>query len=127
MSSPSRQGRPAIALSQRRKHRVSFWLSDSEYALLALRADLAGLQRHQLARSLALYGAIEVSRVPRVNFEAVAQLVRLGVLLNQAIVLTRRTGTIADGFITSILDLKNLLMQMHEVLTTSPSESSSDR
>jgi hypothetical protein len=127
MTSPARQGRPAIAASQRRRHRVSFWLTDAEHALLILRADLAGVQRHDLARSLSLYGAIAVSRVPRINYEAVAQLVRLGVLLNQAVVLSRRAGAFTDDLRASLLDLKNFLMHMHEALTTAPPESPVDR
>lgn len=126
MTSSARQGRPTIALSQRRRHRVSFWLSDTDYALLSLRAKLAGVRRHHLARSLSLYGAVAVSRVPRVNFEVVAQLVRLGVLLNQAIVLTRRTGTNTEDLRASILELRKQLVHMHEALTTS-SESCGDQ
>jgi len=84
-----RRGRPRLPLQLRRTNPIVFRVNDPELALLELRADLAGTRPSNLARVLSLYGAITVSPVPRINYAAVSQLVRIGVLLHQAVRLLR--------------------------------------
>jgi hypothetical protein len=74
-----------LPLSERRNRQLPLYFSRRELALLEHRADRAGLPAHALARSLALYGKVEVPPVPRANYAVVGQLGRIGNLLNQAL------------------------------------------
>jgi hypothetical protein len=80
-----RGGRPRLPIPETRRTRLKINLTDLEHSHLTARAERAGLSPALLARSLSLYGEIRVSPVPRVNYAAVGQLTRIGVLLNQLV------------------------------------------
>lgn len=78
-------GRPPLPREQSRTRRHNLNLTPFEEELLEARALAAGVPSYHLVRCLALYGALPVYQVPAVNYGCVAQLSRIGTLLNQAV------------------------------------------
>jgi hypothetical protein len=110
-------GRPKALF--RRWVRVRLYLTENEHRHLIARAELAGVPLGVLARSLSLYGTIQVAPVPRVNYAAVLQLIRVGVLLNQAL-RKLHSGEIPPELGTAIADALTVLTGLRKVLVTAP-------
>jgi hypothetical protein len=118
-------GRPSLPPDAARTRRLHLNFTEYEDQLLAARARSAGVPPYHLARCLALYGTLPVSQVPAVNYACVAQLARIGSLLNQA-VHRLHTGELPDDFREVLANLEQQLRLTRIALVTPPDESSEE-
>lgn len=86
--------RPRKNKTESRAASVSFRLTPDELAAVEARAKKAGLTRSDYLRRMAVKGHISVAPPPRLDFQLVAELNRIGVNLNQLTRAANATGQV---------------------------------
>ncbi len=97
-----RGGRPRLSLDERRSYQVRIGFTPSQYEKLEERAESAGLNETELIRRLSINQ--QFCTVPAINRNALIELNKIGVNLNQ---LTKIANSNSDNnFLRSIDEIK---------------------
>lgn len=108
--------RPRKAAATRRTHPITFWLTPDEFARLEATALQAGLRVNELARRVTCHGRqrVVIQTTRRHDPAFIAQLRRLGNLLNQLTMRSHLTGRVSPKVEVLCDEIRELVLRAAE-------------
>jgi hypothetical protein len=103
--------RPRKKPQERRSAVVRFTLRPAEYLLLAQRAASSGKSLSGYARDLILHGRVTVRKSRSLDHATFDQLRRIGVNLNQAVMLFHAKGTPPPELASAVATVERFLLE----------------